>query len=34
MNGSPSVKVALNLRADGSMSPEYTYTTTKVIIFH
>ena len=24
MNGSPSVKVALNPRADGSMSPEYT----------
>ena len=24
MNGSPSVRVALNPRADGSMSPEYT----------
>ena len=26
MNGSPSVKVALNPRADGSMSPKYTST--------
>ena len=32
MNGSPSVKVALNPRADGSMSPEYTHVLSYCIL--